>query len=67
MRDGVKSPCIKVCKYDEDRICIGCYRTMDDITGWLFLSEEQKVKALKEAEVRKKTPKPGIQNYDHYV
>lgn len=67
MSDRIKSPCIKVCKYDEDNICMGCYRTMDEITGWLFMSEEQKIKSLSEAKERKSTPKPGKNDYDYYV
>lgn len=67
MSESVKSPCIKVCKYDEDGICMGCYRKMEEITGWLFMNNEQKEQSLKDAEIRRKTPKPGIQNYDHYV
>lgn len=67
MSGTVKSPCIKVCKYDEEEICIGCHRTMDDITGWLFMTDDQKKKSLEAAAVRRKTPRPGKSNYDHYV
>jgi len=67
MKDEIKSPCISVCKYDEEGICMGCHRTMNEITGWLFMNNEQKIKSLEEAEIRRKTPKPGINNYDHYV
>lgn len=66
MKGAVKSPCIQVCKYEDD-ICVGCYRTMNEITGWLFMTDEQKTKSLEEAEIRRKTPKTGEANYDHYV
>ena len=67
MKDEIKSPCINVCKYDEDSICTGCYRRMEEITGWLFLNNDQKLKAIEDAKQRKATPKPGKNNYDHYV
>jgi len=25
------SPCIGVCKLDENKVCIGCFRTIDEI------------------------------------
>ena len=64
---AVKSPCIKVCKYDEDHVCMGCYRTMEEITGWLFMADEEKAKVLKDAEVRRLTPKSEKNDYDYYV
>ena len=67
MSVDVKSPCIKVCKYDEDKICIGCHRTMDEITGWLFMNNDSKRESLKAAAERKTTPKPGKNDYDYYV
>ncbi|MEZ5083210.1 MAG: DUF1289 domain-containing protein [Bacteroidales bacterium] len=67
MSGKLKSPCIKVCKYDEDSICIGCHRTMNEITSWLFMNDEQKMQSLKEAKIRKSTPKKGINDYDYYV
>lgn len=67
MSTNIKSPCIQVCKYDEDGICTGCYRTMNEITGWLFMNDQQKAQSLMDAEVRKKTPKTSQNNYEHYV
>ena len=67
MSKDVKSPCIKVCKYDEDSICIGCHRSMDEITGWIFMDRGAKLKVLENAQQRKQTPKPGKNDYDYYV
>jgi len=67
MEQEIKSPCIKVCKYDEDSVCIGCYRSMKEITGWLFMTNEQKEESLKNAAVRKATPHTEQNDYDHYV
>jgi predicted Fe-S protein YdhL (DUF1289 family) len=40
-RDEIESPCIKICVvHPEERICTGCYRTIDEITKWSRLSPE---------------------------
>jgi hypothetical protein len=39
----VASPCTSVCAIDaETGLCAGCYRTLDEIAGWIDLSAEQK-------------------------
>lgn len=35
------SPCTKVCKL-KDNICIGCGRTLQEISSWIKLTEQQK-------------------------
>ncbi|MEM1404132.1 MAG: DUF1289 domain-containing protein [Pseudomonadota bacterium] len=37
-----KSPCISVCSLNEDDVCIGCYRSADEITDWFMANAEQK-------------------------
>jgi len=38
-RDEVDSPCVKVCvMHPEARICIGCHRTIDEISDWSRMS-----------------------------
>jgi uncharacterized protein len=33
--DEVPSPCVSVCRMDADRVfCIGCLRTIPEITAW---------------------------------
>ena len=39
----VASPCTSVCTIDRATgLCAGCYRTLDEIAGWIDLSAEQK-------------------------
>ena len=39
----VPSPCISVCVIDPPTgLCAGCYRTLDEIAGWIGLSTEQR-------------------------
>ncbi|HPE56182.1 MAG TPA: DUF1289 domain-containing protein [Bacteroidales bacterium] len=67
MRDKIKSPCIQVCKYDSDDICMGCHRSMEEITGWLFMSDDKKQEIMERVEIRRSTVKTEQNNYDHYV
>jgi predicted Fe-S protein YdhL (DUF1289 family) len=40
---AVASPCNSVCAIDAATgLCAGCYRTLDEIAGWIDLSEERK-------------------------
>ena len=39
-RDEVDSPCVKLCViHPEARLCVGCLRTIDEITSWSRMSE----------------------------
>lgn len=39
MREEVQSPCIKLCVvHPEERICVGCYRTIEEISTWSSLT-----------------------------
>jgi predicted Fe-S protein YdhL (DUF1289 family) len=42
-RDEIESPCVKLCGiHPEAKICTGCLRTMDEITGWSKLSPQER-------------------------
>ena len=41
----VESPCIGLCEL-KDNICIGCNRTVEQITNWETMSDEQKEKVI---------------------
>lgn len=46
-RDEIESPCNKVCVlHPEARICLGCYRTGEEIAGWSRLSRDQRRKIM---------------------
>ena len=32
--EPIASPCISHCTLDEDDVCVGCLRHIDEITGW---------------------------------
>ena len=41
------SPCISVCILDEQRTCLGCHRTLDEIARWgrMSVTEQWEVMA----------------------
>jgi uncharacterized protein len=67
LRKEVKSPCIQICKYDKNGICEGCHRSMEEITGWIFMTDEKKLEILRKVEVRKNMIVTGQNDYEHYV
>ena len=42
----IVSPCLNVCKI-ENNICIGCFRTLDEISSWIKLSDHKREKIMK--------------------
>ncbi len=36
------SPCVGVCSLDEQDICIGCYRSADEITRWSIMDNAER-------------------------
>lgn len=41
--NNVISPCTGRCELDESDICIGCFRTSNEITDWMHKSEGEKI------------------------
>lgn len=39
----ISSPCIGDCKMNEQNYCQGCFRTRDEITRWLSITEQQRL------------------------
>lgn len=64
--NNIPSPCIHVCVRDLDDICMGCYRSIDEIRGWYKFSDKEKLQAIKNAEGRKAN-KDKASKYDHYA
>lgn len=40
--EGIKSPCVRNCCLDDNDICVGCFRHLDEIVGWNSSSIDQK-------------------------
>ena len=50
----VLSPCVGVCALDDDDICIGCWRSGEEISRWGYLDNAAKRAILKKVEERLK-------------
>jgi len=53
MQSSVPSPCISICALDENGVCMGCYRTGDEITDWFIADDDKKREILRECEARR--------------
>ncbi|MAE20917.1 MAG: DUF1289 domain-containing protein [Pseudomonadota bacterium] len=42
MSRPVSSPCVSICALDHNDLCVGCYRTGQEITEWGAMSDEQR-------------------------
>ena len=60
----IKNPCIEVCQYDDELVCIGCKRTRKEAKSWWRLSNEQKLEVLENIKKRRES---GTDYYGHYV
>ena len=42
-KSPLETPCIDVCEMDAySGLCVGCGRTLDEITGWADMSKEER-------------------------
>jgi len=42
-RDEVASPCVKICVvHPQERICVGCFRTIDEISCWSRMGQDER-------------------------
>ena len=49
----ITSPCIRNCCLDEHDICVGCFRSIDEILHWRDASEQQQKDIIVAAKARK--------------
>jgi len=47
----IKSPCINVCKLNDD-VCTGCYRTAYEIEWWAFMLDDDQRTVILDALTR---------------
>ena len=53
MDDSVASPCLSICKIDDvTNLCVGCSRSVGEITDWSLLTAEEKSKISAELPAR---------------
>lgn len=48
-RQEIQSPCVQICVvHPEERICTGCYRTIDEITRWSKMTPEDRTRIMED-------------------
>jgi predicted Fe-S protein YdhL (DUF1289 family) len=59
---GVLSPCVSVCRMDASaELCVGCYRTLDEIAQWSTMAESTKAAVWQHILTREQHAK-GVSN-----
>ncbi len=38
----VESPCVKICVIEDDGLCVGCARTLDEIARWSQMTPQER-------------------------
>lgn len=50
--DPLASPCIRICCLDDHDICLGCFRSLEEITGWSKADQQTRQHFLDNAKNR---------------
>ncbi|UST79609.1 DUF1289 domain-containing protein [Pseudomonas siliginis] len=50
---AVPSPCIGVCRLDEQKVCLGCARHVEDIREWRSADDQRRRVICQQATARK--------------
>ena len=48
----IKSPCVSICCLDDDDICLGCFRSCDEICKWGAMSNDERKDVMKKVAER---------------
>ncbi|MDC0423269.1 DUF1289 domain-containing protein [Methylophilaceae bacterium] len=48
----ISSPCVGVCQYNNEEICSGCFRTVEEISQWTKISDVEREKIMGELDAR---------------
>ncbi len=49
----VESPCVRKCTLDDDDVCVGCFRSIDEICAWGGASNTGRLEILELANLRR--------------
>jgi predicted Fe-S protein YdhL (DUF1289 family) len=53
MKPVIPSPCVRNCCLNEDDVCLGCFRSLAEITQWSVTTNETRQMILLKAEARR--------------
>ena len=54
IEEGVQSPCIENCCLNDEKICLGCFRSIVEISQWSQMNDKMRLDVLLKAENRRK-------------
>jgi predicted Fe-S protein YdhL (DUF1289 family) len=57
--EAAASPCVRNCCLDDQDICLGCYRSITEITGWSAADNHQRNEILLRCDMRREQRKRG--------
>ncbi|MCQ8127468.1 DUF1289 domain-containing protein [Methylomonas rivi] len=57
--ENIPSPCVRNCCLNEQDICLGCFRTLEEICGWSRANARLRQQILVNAE-RRQLLRPGV-------
>jgi predicted Fe-S protein YdhL (DUF1289 family) len=56
----MSSPCVRNCCLDEQDVCLGCFRSIQEICGWSKMDQFQRKSVIETAQQRKFKLSPKI-------
>jgi uncharacterized protein len=60
IEDVVASPCVRACTLDDDDVCLGCGRTLEEIKAWGGAGADGRRDIIAAAEKRKARKRPRL-------
>lgn len=63
-QQNVKSPCVENCCLNEEDVCLGCFRTLDEILSWSSMSLSQKRTTLNLCQQRKQQKQDAKKDFN---
>ncbi len=62
-KETVPTPCVRKCCLDDNDVCLGCFRTMEEICRWNEAGDEERRAILKNCSERKAAYQLRVGNY----
>ena len=54
----INSPCISICALNDQDVCVGCYRSADEIREWMAMGNRERREVLKKTVLRSRQANP---------
>ncbi len=59
MTESIENPCVRHCCLDPKDVCLGCFRTLDEILAWSAANNAERTVILTKANKRRSLSKQG--------